>query len=723
MDNRNAQMHVEGRIKAPGAQPSAGMSTTSKRPGVEPTISGASQVAFPDAAGMGSGKQPSSAPGGPEKGPEHREASEEGPRELRTQEQRHPERPGKKQPTPAPQQGPGLPQGGHDQTTPGSELAVLPSRVPAVQEGRQQQGSGKETEDQQGRRQNPGTMEGQVPESHQGPECQPPQGRQAANGADTAQPAKASCASDSCGQQRRDKPSKEVDTPHVRPQGALPQPGPWRHEDSSQGAGPLMPMASLEEKTASSFPRSTPGLDPPKGRVKGVEIQPAPGPVPPPEVRGSGERRDLVLVQKQPQEPMAAAGAPNLGSLRQGFMQCLLEVEEEEAMHRRATAKAQALPSRKSPRTLTPVPTSALSLLLTLPQTPALAPAVAPSWTRSLAPRSVPTPGGAPLPGPAAALPAPMLDTGWRRAEPLRLSGERSLSSAKAWQELEERGLLKLYQNWEERPEEHLTLKQEEAFRSYFEIFNGRGEVDAQSLENILLLVGVSLTPAQVDDALTSADVDGDGHVGFKDFLAVMTDTRRFFSSMEQDALTDMTPQNPHTLLFEILSLLVEMLALPEAALEEITNYYQKKLKEGICKAQEMESAVGWLRSRKKLPCSPHQPDALEVPERRVLRILSRLKQQNYGEGPGPVGSRLSCPPGPVPWAPAAAPRLRDTASHAGPVSGSHWAESQSSTPSSDGALCTCPPGLNPEHTLVPGASAENGGWLVISGHHSLHTH
>ncbi|XP_029803410.1 spermatogenesis-associated protein 21 [Suricata suricatta] len=630
MDNRNAQMHVEGRIKAPGAQPSAGMSTTSKRPGVEPTISGASQVAFPDAAGMGSGKQPSSAPGGPEKGPEHREASEEGPRELRTQEQRHPERPGKKQPTPAPQQGPGLPQGGHDQTTPGSELAVLPSRVPAVQEGRQQQGSGKETEDQQGRRQNPGTMEGQVPESHQGPECQPPQGRQAANGADTAQPAKASCASDSCGQQRRDKPSKEVDTPHVRPQGALPQPGPWRHEDSSQGAGPLMPMASLEEKTASSFPRSTPGLDPPKGRVKGVEIQPAPGPVPPPEVRGSGERRDLVLVQKQPQEPMAAAGAPNLGSLRQGFMQCLLEVEEEEAMHRRATAKAQALPSRKSPRTLTPVPTSALSLLLTLPQTPALAPAVAPSWTRSLAPRSVPTPGGAPLPGPAAALPAPMLDTGWRRAEPLRLSGERSLSSAKAWQELEERGLLKLYQNWEERPEEHLTLKQEEAFRSYFEIFNGRGEVDAQSLENILLLVGVSLTPAQVDDALTSADVDGDGHVGFKDFLAVMTDTRRFFSSMEQDALTDMTPQNPHTLLFEILSLLVEMLALPEAALEEITNYYQKKLKEGICKAQEMESAVGWLRSRKKLPCSPHQPDALEVPERRVLRILSRLKQQNY---------------------------------------------------------------------------------------------
>lgn len=42
--------------------------------------------------------------------------------------------------------------------------------------------------------------------------------------------------------------------------------------------------------------------------------------------------------------------------------------------------------------------------------------------------------------------------------------------------------------------------------------------------------------------------------------------------SPEQNALTDMAPPNPHTLFFEILSLLVEMMALPEAALEEITK-------------------------------------------------------------------------------------------------------------------------------------------------------
>ncbi|XP_023113948.2 spermatogenesis-associated protein 21 isoform X2 [Felis catus] len=639
MDNGNAQMHTEGRIQAPGAQPSPGMSTTSKRPGVEPTISEISQVAFPDAAGMGSGKQPSSAPGGPEKGPEHSAASEEGPRELRTQEQRQPAEPGKKQSTPAPQQGPGLRQGGRDQAKPGSELGVLPSRVPAAQEGQQQQGSGKETEDQPGRHQNPGMVEGQAPESQQDPEWRPPPGHQAANGEDIGQPVKASCTSDSRGQQLGDKPAEEVDTPCIRPQGALPEPGPGGHEDSSQGAGPRMPLATLEEKTANSFPPSTPGPDPPKGGVEGVETQPTPGPVPPPETRDTGERRDLNPVQKQPQAPTVAAGAPNLGNLRQGFMKCLLEVEEVEATHRRATAKARALPNRKSPRTLTQL-SSAPSLLLTLPQTPAPA-----SWARLPAPGSIPAPGGTPVPGPVVALPPPTLDAGWRRTELLQPSGDRSLSSSKARQELEERGLLKLSQTREERSEDHLTLKQEEAFRSYFEVFNGHGEVDAQSLENILLLVGISLTPAQVEDALMSADVDGDGRVGFRDFLAVMTDSGRFFSSVEQSALTDTAPPNPHTLLFEILSLMVEMLALPEAALEEITDYYQKKLKAGTCKAREMESAIGRLRSRKKLPCNPQQADTSEVPERRVLRILSRLKQQNYAANLQSPYAQVPCIP------------------------------------------------------------------------------
>lgn len=115
-------------------------------------------------------------------------------------------------------------------------------------------------------------------------------------------------------------------------------------------------------------------------------------------------------MQKRPPEPTVAAGAQTLRNLRQGFMKCLLQVEEEEATRRRA-AKA-----RRSPRTLTPAPTSApQSLPPALPQSPASAPAMAPSWARA------PVPRGSPVAG---------LDTGWRRAEPW--SGDRSLTGTKA---------------------------------------------------------------------------------------------------------------------------------------------------------------------------------------------------------------------------------------------------------------------------------------------------
>uniref|UniRef100_A0A8C9IWG7 Spermatogenesis associated 21 n=1 Tax=Piliocolobus tephrosceles TaxID=591936 RepID=A0A8C9IWG7_9PRIM len=399
-------------------------------------------------------------------------------------------------------------------------------------------------------------------------------------------------------------------------------------------------MYTEEEKTASSFLPSTPGPTKTKGGDEAVETQPAPGPLPPPEVRDIGERREPDRVQQQPQKPVVAAGTQNLGKFRQGFMKCLLEVEKVEASHRRAL-KARSLTAQKSPRTLAPVPTSSPSL----PQTPASTPAGGPSWARLSAPGPEPVPVGAPVPTsmPCPVLLCPALDLGWRRMELLHHSSERTLSYAKARQEPEEQSLQKLHQN-REKSEEQLTLKQEEAFRSYFEIFNGPGEVDAQSLKNILLLMGFSVTPAQVEDALMSADVNGDGHVDFKDFLAVMTDTRRFFCSVEQNALTDMAPHNPHTLLFEILSLLVEMLALPEAVLEEITNYYQKKLKAGTCKAQEMEAPIGRLRLQKKIPYNPQQ-ESSEVPERKVLGILSRLKQQNYAPNLQSPYAQVPCIP------------------------------------------------------------------------------
>uniref|UniRef100_A0A2K6NKA6 Spermatogenesis associated 21 n=1 Tax=Rhinopithecus roxellana TaxID=61622 RepID=A0A2K6NKA6_RHIRO len=222
-------------------------------------------------------------------------------------------------------------------------------------------------------------------------------------------------------------------------------------------------------------------------------------------------------------------------------------------------------------------------------------------------------------------------------------------------QEPEEQSLQKLHQN-REKSEEQLTLKQEEGDS------REAREVPAQAGPLVLGVTPLAST--------------GDGHVDFKDFLAVMTDTRRFFCSVEQNALTDMAPHNPHTLLFEILSLLVEMLALPEAVLEEITNYYQKKLKAGTCKAQEMEAAIGRLRLQKKLPYNPQQEESSEVSERKVLSILSRLKQQNYAPN-------LQSPYAQVPCIPLC-PRMDKKMVRRKPTN--HYLQDQ----------CT-PPGLDPD--------------------------
>ncbi|XP_012860762.2 spermatogenesis-associated protein 21 [Echinops telfairi] len=501
MDGSNSQAHTEDWVNVADAWPTSSLRTTSKRTGVEPTISGVSQAVFPDAAGMDDGMWNSAAPGGPEEGPDHTAAAETWLPELRSQKLRPETGPGKMPSTGTPLEAPGEQQEGQNETKPGGEQELLPPTVPEVRD---------------------------------------------------------------------------------------------------------------------------------------IKLQ-----------------SQLENVQGQPQERMVAIGPQNFGTPWQGFMKCLLEVgEEEEAMHRRVS-KVRGPIARKLPRNLTPMPTSGSvsistpSLPLTLAQTYTSTTPMALSRARPTAPGPVSVPMGTsgPTSVPSAALPVQEVHLPWRRADFLHQSYESSLSYFMALQQQDQHSPLTSGPSWEDRAKEQLTQKQEEAFRSYFEIFDGHGEVDARSLENTLLLVGISLTPAQVEDALISADINGDGHVDFKDFLAVMTDTKRFFCSVEQNVLTDVTPPNPHTLLFEILSLMVEMLALPEAAMEEITKYYHKKLKEATCKTSEAESTLGRLQFRRKLPYNPHQADNVEAPERRVLRILSRLKQQNTATNLQSPYSQVPCIP------------------------------------------------------------------------------
>uniref|UniRef100_G3U192 EF-hand domain-containing protein n=1 Tax=Loxodonta africana TaxID=9785 RepID=G3U192_LOXAF len=633
MEDRNAQAYTEDRIKAPEAQPISGLSTTSQMAGVGPTISGFIQAVFPDAPETGCEKQPSSAPGDPEKGPEHTAASEQRAPELSTRELRPQTGTGKKQSSWAPQEEPGGLQAEQDQTNPESKLGLQPPRVPVASDGLQQPSSGKEPERQEGRQPNPGTEEGQPPESCQGPEVQPTPGHQAVDMTQTTEPC---CTLDSCGQALGDNPPQEASTPDIKPQDTLPKPGLGGHGDSSQEAMPLMLTVTLEEKMDTPFQSSKPGPKIPEGGEEAVETQPAPEPVPPLVTRHIRPCRESPIALRSPPEPPSQWSGESQGCL------CIDVCVFVYVLQFRKVGA----PFWTAEYTTVIISDTAISTIPT---------ALPPS-----SPNPNPSPASSPdfsSVGQHGVYKLPSIEPSWPSALVLEAISIQSTKVNSTVLESERpvgyvldakrRSLVSLaFLPHQLNPCPGPRVEQaEEAFRSYFEIFNGPGEVDAQSLKSTLLLVGISLTPAQVEDALMSADIDGDGHVDFKDFLAVMTDTKRFFCSVEQNVLTGITPPNPHTLLFEILSLMVEMLALPEAALEEITNYYQKKLKEATCRAGEVDSAIGRLRSRKKLPYNPQQVDNFEVPERRVLRILSRLKQQNYAANLQSPYAQVPCIP------------------------------------------------------------------------------
>ncbi|XP_051844401.1 spermatogenesis-associated protein 21 isoform X5 [Antechinus flavipes] len=181
--------------------------------------------------------------------------------------------------------------------------------------------------------------------------------------------------------------------------------------------------------------------------------------------------------------------------------------------------------------------------------------------------------------------------------------------------------------NFKEWKDEILTQKQEEAFRDYFKFFCGPGEIDIHSLKNILSIVGISRTQTEMADVLISADVNGDGHVDFRDFLSVLTDSHRFCRSVEQNNSPSSNIRNPHTLFFEILSQLVEMLALPETSLEEITNYYQKKMK---CMSKYKEHSANSTRQPHPHKRSFSRTSDITPQEQKVLNIMDRIKRQNH---------------------------------------------------------------------------------------------
>uniref|UniRef100_A0A8C0G9M7 EF-hand calcium binding domain 3 n=1 Tax=Chelonoidis abingdonii TaxID=106734 RepID=A0A8C0G9M7_CHEAB len=120
------------------------------------------------------------------------------------------------------------------------------------------------------------------------------------------------------------------------------------------------------------------------------------------------------------------------------------------------------------------------------------------------------------------------------------------------------------------------------AFHQAYSFFSkdADGNIDLQGLETTAEKLGISLTAQEAYDELSYADMDGDGKVNFSDFLTIVIDNKRFIQAIapEKGCLEDFDSINATgILLFEVLSKLVEMSALPRKAMREIVSYYRQK--------------------------------------------------------------------------------------------------------------------------------------------------
>nr|KAF6295521.1 hypothetical protein mMyoMyo1_004304 [Myotis myotis] len=131
--------------------------------------------------------------------------------------------------------------------------------------------------------------------------------------------------------------------------------------------------------------------------------------------------------------------------------------------------------------------------------------------------------------------------------------------------------------------ERKLSASQIQAFQDAYNFFTKDKTccIDFHGMMCTLAKVGMHLTKHDVYNELKYADIDGDGKVNFSDFIKVLTDKDRFLRAVvpEKDKCLDFAG-NPGILLFEILSKLVEISALPRKAIIELVSYFQRKFQE-----------------------------------------------------------------------------------------------------------------------------------------------
>uniref|UniRef100_A0A8C7FX52 EF-hand domain-containing protein n=1 Tax=Oncorhynchus kisutch TaxID=8019 RepID=A0A8C7FX52_ONCKI len=127
--------------------------------------------------------------------------------------------------------------------------------------------------------------------------------------------------------------------------------------------------------------------------------------------------------------------------------------------------------------------------------------------------------------------------------------------------------------------EEPLSDAQVEAFQAVFKLFatDSLGCIDVVGLSSLLDTVNMRLSPEQIEAALHRADYDGDGEVGFQDFLCVMTDSQKFARCINESPDPSQSVDQSDSVFYKALNQMLNAGLIPSSATGEIVRYYHKK--------------------------------------------------------------------------------------------------------------------------------------------------
>ncbi|XP_010899544.3 EF-hand calcium-binding domain-containing protein 3 isoform X1 [Esox lucius] len=129
--------------------------------------------------------------------------------------------------------------------------------------------------------------------------------------------------------------------------------------------------------------------------------------------------------------------------------------------------------------------------------------------------------------------------------------------------------------------EDPLSDAQVKAFQDVFEMFASYNPscIDAVGLSSLLDTVNMSLSPEQMEAALQSADCNGDGEVGFQDFLCVLTDCQKFARCITVAESPDQSQcmDDSDSVFYKAFVQILDDGLISSSAAEEIVLYYQKK--------------------------------------------------------------------------------------------------------------------------------------------------